>query len=66
MPGISAVASLMIASSPVTRTTGTRKLPATAALTPASGTETPFMRMSAMCAEDIVCARTPDGFVVDE
>ena len=54
-----------MASSPEIITTGTLKCPAIAALNPASGTETPFKRMSAKLAEDIVCARTPEGFPVD-
>jgi len=52
-------------SSPVIIATGTPKCPAIAALKPASGTETPWIRTSARFAEDMVCARTPAGFVVD-
>jgi hypothetical protein len=58
------VASSAIASSPEIMITGTSNTPATAALSPASGTGTPFSLTDVSRALDIVWARTPSELSV--
>ena len=64
MSPMSLFASATATSSPEISMIGTPKCPAIAALIADSDIDTPLMRISASRALEIVCARTPAGFVV--